>query len=92
LSASSSESKIEKFDFVVSNPPFSVEGYMQNLKNMKIEFGKTFELIKEFNDRDTMIEIVFLERSWQLLKEDGFAFIVLPHNFLSVRRYGKARR
>lgn len=88
----SSENKNEVFDFVVSNPPFSVEGYMQNLKKMEIEFGKTFELIKEFNDKNTMIEIAFLERSWQLLKEDGFAFIILPHNFLSVGRYGEARK
>ena|SRR5437773_11474917 len=42
----SSENKNEVFDFVVSNPPFSVEGYMQNLKkNDKIKVGDgTFEL------------------------------------------------
>jgi len=88
----SKKNKNEVFDFVVSNPPFSVEGYMQNLKNMKIEFDNDFELIKKFNDKDTMIEIVFLERSWQLLKNDGFAFLILPHNFLSVRRYSEARK
>src|SRR6185503_12312261 len=83
----------ENFDFVVSNPPYSVKGYMQNFNKNDIYPGDgTFELIKKFSDKDGAIEIAFIERAWQLLKENGLVFIILPHSFLSVDKYSKSRR
>jgi len=63
----SKDNKIEIFDFVVSNPPYAVKGYMQNFSDNGISIedknDKTFELIKKFSDKAKEIEIAFIERA-----------------------------
>ncbi|CAJ0842966.1 13690_t:CDS:2 [Entrophospora sp. SA101] len=76
---SSNENKNEKFDFVVSNPPYSVQ-------------DDTFELLEEINEKDARIEIIFVERTYQLLKKNRFAAIILPQTFLSQEKYAKTRK
>ncbi|RHZ36790.1 HsdM family class I SAM-dependent methyltransferase [endosymbiont GvMRE of Glomus versiforme] len=89
----SNEKKNEKFDFVVSNPPYSVQGYMKNFARNNIsEKDGYFELLEEINEKDARIEIMFVERTYQLLKKDRFAAIILPQSFLSQEKYAKTRK
>lgn len=66
-----SKSTIDKFDLVISNPPFSV-------KVNKIRTEQNFEIVKGKS------EAYFLERWYQLLKPGGRIGVVLPESFFSV--------
>lgn len=88
----SKSNKLEMFDYVVSNPPFSVEGFMQNFRKNRIsENSSTFTLLKNINPKDGRIEVFFVERAEQLLKEDGIAAIILPQSILSGEKYNSLR-
>ncbi|MGB0880714.1 MAG: restriction endonuclease subunit S [Polaribacter sp.] len=79
-----------KFSFVISNPPYSVSSFKVNLKNKNA--AKDFELYKYLTDRSSEIECLFIERTKQLLKQDGIASLVLPSSILSNSGiYAKAR-
>ncbi|MBD2179241.1 N-6 DNA methylase [Pseudanabaena sp. FACHB-1998] len=65
-----SKQSINKFDFIISNPPFNV-----NID--KNEIQSNFEIKGKS-------EAYFLERWYQLLKEDGRIGVVLPESFFSV--------
>ena len=66
-----SKSTIDKFDLVISNPPFSV-----NIN--KTDTEQNFDIVKGKS------EAYFLERWYQLLKPGGRIGVVLPESFFSV--------
>jgi type I restriction enzyme M protein len=78
LSDSSGKHEISTFDVVVANPPFSVE----NFKMVLQDGSRTFELYNNLSDKSDDIECFFVERTSQLLKEGGYAGIILPSTFL----------
>jgi type I restriction enzyme M protein len=87
-----------KFDFILSNPPYSVSSFKGNLKNKYAssenipEDKKPFELYKNLTDQSSEIEVLFAERTKQLLKDGGIAAIILPSSILSnTGLYTKAR-
>ena len=87
------DNKNDIFDFVISNPPYSVDGFMTNfIKNGIGINSKDFELLKSINLKDSMIEKYFVERAWQLSKDKGFVAIVLPQSILSNSNYEDLRR
>lgn len=90
----SDKNRIEKFDYVISNPPYSVEGFMLNFRKNGINKDSgTFSLLnKNLNYKDSAIEIYFVERMEQLLKTDGFGAIILPQSILSQEKYGEMRK
>ena len=70
----------KKFDIVVSNPPYSVSAF----KNVSKKFDKNdFELYDRLTDQSSEIEALFIERTKQLLKDDGIAGIILPSSILT---------
>lgn len=85
--------KNEKFDYVISNPPYSVDGFMQNFRRNGInEKSGTFSLLKgAINPKDSRIEMFFVERAEQLLKPGGIAAIILPQSVLSGEKYNPLR-
>lgn len=88
----SKSTKLETFDYVISNPPFSVEGFMQNFrKNGITEHSSTFTLLDSINPKDGRIEVFFVERAEQLLKDNGIAAIILPQSILSGEKYNSLR-
>lgn len=88
----SNTKKVERFDYVISNPPYSVEGFMQNFRRNSIsEHSGTFSLLNEINPKDTRIEVFFVERAEQLLKDGGVAAIILPQSVLSGKNYNELR-
>lgn len=71
----------KQFDIIVSNPPYSVSAF----KNAARSFYKEndFELYNKLTDNSSEIECLFIERTKQLLKDGGFAGIILPSSILS---------
>ena len=66
------------FDILVSNPPFSISGFKKDLQN-----EKDFALAEKVTSKSTEIECLFLERAFQLLKDDGYLGIILPLSILN---------
>lgn len=88
----SKTNKLETFDYVISNPPYSVEGFMQNFRRNGItENSSTFSLLDSINPKDAKIEVFFVERAEQLLKDGGIAAIILPQSVLSGDKYNPLR-
>lgn len=78
------KSKIEnkdnqKFDILVSNPPYSVKAFRNTLNDGE----KSFELYNNITDDSKEIECLFVERAKQLLKNKGVIGIVLPISILT---------
>ena len=87
------KNKNEIFDFVISNPPYSVRGFMNNFYKNNIATGDgTFDTLESINLASTEIENFFIERAWQLLKDNGMACLLLPQSILtSDSKYSKIR-
>lgn len=67
-----------KFDIVVANPPYSVKDF-----KTKLTHGEDyFTLYNCLADKSDDIELLFVERTWQLLAEDGYCGIILPDTVL----------
>lgn len=89
----SNNKKLEKFDFLISNPPYSIDGFMRNFtKNGTSPETNDFSLLEKINYSDSAIETFFVERAEQLLKKNGYAAIVLPQSILSNAKYENMRR
>lgn len=67
------------FDFVIANPPYSVSAFKQTL----LSGDDDFETYKYLTENSSEIECLFVERTKQLLGEDGCAAIILPVSILS---------
>lgn len=70
---------INTFDILVSNPPFSVEGFHNTVKNSKSNFSCN----KYITNKSSEIECFFIERGLQLLKENGVCGFILPMSILN---------
>lgn len=70
------------FDIVVANPPYSVSGFAKSsfkeYEKLKLDPLNAFDLYKYLSDQSSEIECLFIERTKQLLKEQGVAGIILP--------------
>jgi type I restriction enzyme M protein len=75
------DSAKNKFSIVVSNPPYSVNDCKDDLDY--IGSNKEFTLYPYLTDNSDDIECLFVERTKQLLKDDGVAGIILPSPVLS---------
>ena len=71
----------KQFDIVISNPPYSVSSFKSMMDSEKAQ--KNFELFYRLTDQSSEIETLFIERTKQLLKDDGIAGIILPSSILS---------
>ena len=78
------------FDFVISNPPYSVQHFKGDIKNKDPQHS--FELFDFLTDNSSEIEVLFIERTKQLLKAGGIAALVLPASIVSSTGiYARAR-
>lgn len=73
------------FDCVIANPPYSVQDFKETLKKTNEEpYGeKNFSLFKDLGTNSDDIECLFMERTKQLIKEGGYAAIVISNTFLT---------
>lgn len=75
-----------RFDIVVANPPYSVSNFKERIKNGE----QYFSLFNKCGEDD--IESLFVERTGQLLKDNGVAGIILPSTFLVSKNYKDIRK
>ena len=79
---------IEKFDLIITNPPYSVKEFKNYVELNKDEF----ELFDYLSEKASEIEVLFIERAKQALKENARAAIILPSSILTNSGiYTKAR-
>lgn len=69
------------FDFVLSNPPYSVSAFASTLDEKLAK--NDFDLYDRLTDQSSEIECLFIERTKQLLDVGGIAAIILPSSILS---------
>lgn len=78
--------KLKKFDFIVSNPPFTVD-FSADVKTMKEDsFGRFFAGIPNVPNKDKKkmpIYLTFLQHILSSLKDNGKAAVVVPNGFLT---------
>jgi type I restriction-modification system DNA methylase subunit len=70
------------FDVLIANPPYSVRGFLDTLSD---EDKQNYTLTKYVanTEKNGAIEVFFIERAAQLLKDKGVAAIILPVSILS---------
>lgn len=71
----------QRFDVLLSNPPYSVSAFRQTTRNYYSE--EDFELYNHLTDNSSEIECLFVERAKQLLREGGVAGLILPNSVMS---------
>ncbi len=77
------------FDIIVANPPYSVKEF----KNFTTANSETFSLFDALTSSSKEIEVLFIERTAQLLRVGGYGAIILPSSILSTGGiYAKARK
>lgn len=69
---------VSSFDIVVSNPPFSIEGFFNTVDNIENFSAKDY-----LTEKSCEIECFFLERTLQLLKGDGYTGLIFPLSILN---------
>jgi len=79
LKITENNKEINNFDIIISNPPYSVSGFKTTINNGK----DSFDLYDNFTDKSKEIECLFIERTKQLLRNNGVAGIILPSSILS---------
>ena len=77
------------FDVLVANPPYTIKDFKKHLNKDRLP---EYELFPKISDDSDDIEVMFVERTKQFLKDGGFAGIFLPSTILnSTGIYTKAR-
>jgi len=77
------------FDIIVANPPYSVKEF----KNFTTANSQSFSLFDALTSSSKEIEVLFIERTAQLLRVGGYGAIILPSSILSTGGiYAKARK
>ncbi|WP_233897011.1 Eco57I restriction-modification methylase domain-containing protein [Tenacibaculum piscium] len=67
------------FDVIIGNPPYlRVQGLRENFEKESIFYEKTFKSATGRFD----VYVLFMEKSFQLIKKDGIVSFILPHKFL----------
>jgi len=81
------DGSFEGFDIIIGNPPY-VRVYGDNIKASLVNYYKEFykTAYKKFD-----LYVLFMEKSLQLLKENGFSSFITPDKWLS-QAYGKKIR
>ena len=69
----------QQFDVLTANPPYSVSAFKRTLFNGE----QSFQLYSRLTDQSSEIECLFIERAKQLLKDGGYAGIILPSSILN---------
>ncbi len=72
------------FNLIISNPPYSVKGFLSNLsENERAKFSLSKYIDDKSIDSNNSIECFFIERATQLLEYGGIFSLVLPTSTLN---------
>ncbi|WP_121756517.1 restriction endonuclease subunit S [Helicobacter felis] len=79
----SQEFEMESFDYILSNPPYSVKGFLSTLDSSVIKSYELHHSVEEKSyESNNAIECFFIERAWHFLKEGGVFALILPVSVL----------
>ena len=90
LLSSPDPAKNGRFDMVVANPPYSVDGFVKSVA--ELGGSDIFTMFDDFGPKSTAIETLFIERTGQLLHEGGHAALILPGSIVNSNDYTNMRR
>jgi type I restriction enzyme M protein len=71
---------IKSYDILVANPPYTIKDFK---KHLNFERLAKFELLNDLSIDSDDIEVLFVERTKQLVTQNGYAGIFLPASILS---------
>ena len=86
----------ESFDWVVGNPPYAGTGLKEASQQLLAAVADRYDLWRHRFGRDRLtwdnlrrvpIEILFIERFWQLCREGGHIAVILPEGVFSNSRW-----
>ena len=87
------QTKLKKFDVVLTNPPFGEDRKWQPETQIEKEQAEMYELWNIARSGNWIdLGIIFLENSYRILKENGRMGIVVSNSIASIDRWKKARR
>lgn len=72
----------QSFDLILSNPPYSVKGFLSNLDKALNAFSLSQNIDSKSYDKNNAIECFFVERAKHFLKEGGYFALILPVSIL----------
>lgn len=80
-----------EFDVVLTNPPFGDDRKWTPKGNDEIAIAKCYETFNIYDSDSIDLGVIFLENSYQILKENGRMGIVLSNSIASVDRWREIR-
>lgn len=72
----------ESFDLIIANPPYSVKGFLETLSDKDKESYELYQYVSDISKSD-VIQLFFIERTKQLLKDGGIAAIIVPSTVIN---------
>ena len=86
------ETKLKKFDIVLTNPPFGEDRKYEPKNDADREIIEMYELWNIARSGNWIdLGLVFLENAYRILKENGRMAIILSNSIASVDRWNTAR-
>ncbi len=86
------ETKLKKFDVVLTNPPFGEDRKYEAKNIVDKEIIEMYELWNTARSGNWIdLGLVFLENAFRILKDNGRMGIILSNSIASVDRWNKAR-
>jgi len=86
------QTKLKKFDVVLTNPPFGENRKYQPKNTREKEIIEMYELWHDARSGNWIdLGIVFLENAYRILKENGRMGIIVSNSIASIDRWQKAR-
>ena len=86
------QTKLKKFDVVLTNPPFGLDRKWQPETQIEKEQAEMYELWNIARNGNWIdLGIIFLENSYRILKENGRMGIIVSNSIASIERWEKAR-
>ena len=86
------QTKLKKFDVVLTNPPFGEDRAFEPKDNRDKEIIECYELWNLYGGKKIDLGVVFLENAYRLLKENGRIGIVLSNSIASIDTHKQARK
>lgn len=80
-----------EFDVVLTNPPFGDNRKWTPKGNDEIAIAKCYETFNIYDSDSIDLGVIFLENSYQILKENGRMGIILSNSISSVNRWKEIR-
>ncbi|WP_104750497.1 N-6 DNA methylase [Helicobacter cynogastricus] len=75
--------ELASFDCILSNPPYSVKGFLSTLEASALNpFSLKSSIDPKSYENNSSIECFFIERAWHFLKKGGIFALILPVSIL----------